>query len=82
MTQETSCEFHICPTCFRVARSTRSCHGRRMALVRAGQMSAHSRRPLMDERGNLRTRAPQWFLDLSHVRRLEKEMHATNPAGA
>ena len=54
--------FYICPTCFQAAEVRIKCHGHVM-IHYVGFPSDHPHlKPLLDREGNLKTRAPRWFL--------------------
>lgn len=52
--------FYICPTCFAAAREPIECHGHMMIPCNAE--SIEDCRPLIAANGELRSRAPRWFL--------------------
>jgi hypothetical protein len=54
--------FYFCLTCFAVSDSERECHGRRMVCCDPGEPGGDLRRPEMDDHGQLKSRAPRWFL--------------------
>ena len=57
------CDFYICTTCFRTSETEEECHGRMM--LHCGQLQPGDPRlkPLLDSEGDLKTRAPRWFLE-------------------
>ena len=54
--------FYICPTCFRVAEVRLVCHGHRMIHYGGFPANHQQLKPLVDGEGNLKARAPRWFL--------------------
>jgi len=61
--------FYICPTCFDVSEHLLECHGHLMVLCNAE--NPEDCKPLMDSSGELKTRAPRWFINA--VARLSAE---------
>jgi hypothetical protein len=59
----TNAIFYLCPFCFEVSEVEGDHHGQRMVRCDAGQPGDERRKPMMDERGNLKSRAPRWFLE-------------------
>jgi hypothetical protein len=55
--------FYLCPYCFEVSEAEGDHHGHRMIRCDAGEPGDERRRPVIDERGNLKSRAPRWFLE-------------------
>ena len=60
---ERDCNFYICPTCFNTAEITRECHGKPMIYCGSLQPGDERLKPLYDKEGNLKSRAPRWFLE-------------------
>lgn len=60
---DTACDFYICIICFKTAETPQLCHEHRM--IHCAQMPPGDRRlkPLCDDQGNLKSRAPRWFLE-------------------
>ena len=54
--------FYICPTCFTAAEVRLVCHGHRMMHYGGFPANHQQLKPLVDREGNLKTRAPRWFL--------------------
>lgn len=52
--------FYICPTCFAAAKERLECHGHLMIPCNAENLE--DCRPITDRDGNLKTRAPRWFV--------------------
>ena len=52
--------FYICPVCFKAAAERLECHGHLMIPCNAEK--PEDCKPLMDDEGNLKTRAPRWFV--------------------
>jgi hypothetical protein len=53
--------FYICPTCFDVSEHLIECHGHLMVACNAE--NPEDCKPLMDRNGELKTRAPRWFIN-------------------
>jgi hypothetical protein len=53
--------FYICPTCFAVSEHLLECHGHLMVPCNAE--NPEDCKPLMDSEGELKTRAPRWFIN-------------------
>lgn len=60
---DTACDFYICIICFKTAETPQLCHEHRM--IHCAQRPPGDRRlkPLCDDQGNLKSRAPRWFLE-------------------
>jgi hypothetical protein len=59
---ETEREFYICPTCFHVSEAHPEWHEHKM-LRYPGYPAGHPQlKPPVDDKGNLKARAPRWFL--------------------
>ena len=56
-------EFYICPTCFRVSLRVEECHGAVMVCCNVPDQLDERRRPDVDAKGRMRSRAPRWFKD-------------------
>ena len=54
--------FYICPVCFAAADEPVECHGHLMVACDAA--NPEDCKPLMDDQGNLKSRAPRWFVTL------------------
>ena len=61
MTVEKEAKFYICPTCFSTSGLPAICHDQPMIACRPADLD--DCRPLQDAEGNLKTRAPKWFVD-------------------
>ena len=61
---ETSPIFYLCPKCFETFEAEPS-HHRHAGVLRIDttQLDVESRKPLMDNQGNLLSSAPRWFLE-------------------
>jgi hypothetical protein len=57
------CSFYICPTCFATSETSNECHNHRMIHCRSLQPGDIRLKPLLDKDGELKTRAPRWFLE-------------------
>jgi hypothetical protein len=55
--------FYLCPMCFEVSGVEGEHHGQRMICCDAGQPGDERRKPVIDERGNVKSHAPRWFLE-------------------
>lgn len=57
-------EFFLCPKCFTVGRKSGPCPncGASVLHCKPGDPDDPCRKPLMDARGEVRTRAPLWWL--------------------
>jgi hypothetical protein len=55
--------FYICPVCFLVCETSQECHNHQMIECDAGEFDDERRRPPIDKRGYLVTRAPRWYLE-------------------
>jgi hypothetical protein len=56
------CEFHICPVCFTTSEEPGVHHGHEMVHCRRLPVGHDRLKPIFDESGRLKTRAPRWFL--------------------
>lgn len=54
-------QFFICPICFSVGETPRVCHGQWMIACSAS--NPEDCKPLMDDDGELKGRAPRWFVE-------------------
>lgn len=54
---------YICPECFTIAENLRECCEHNMIRVDAGVPGDERSKPLIDEGGNLKTRAPVWWVE-------------------
>ncbi len=59
----TNAIFYLCPYCFEVSEVAGDHHGHRMLRCNAGESGDERRKPVIDECGNLKSRAPRWFLE-------------------
>jgi hypothetical protein len=57
------CEFYICSVCFQVSETPGRHHENAMIFCRQLPPGSLELKPLMDESGDLRSRAPRWFLE-------------------
>jgi len=57
------CDFYICPVCFKTSESEGNCHATTMLHCASLQPGDEQLKPLMDAEGDLRSRAPRWFLE-------------------
>lgn len=55
--------FYLCLTCFAVSQTEDECHGQRMIRCDAGRPGDERRKPVLDNRGRMKSRAPRWFLE-------------------
>lgn len=54
---------YICPECFMIAEDPRNCCEHEMTRIDAGAPGDERSKPLMDEQGELKTRAPVWWVE-------------------
>ena len=68
---DTTCDFYICPTCFKTAENPHLCHDHQM--IHCTQMLPGDNRlkPIYDDDGDLKARAPRWFLEETSPRKAE-----------
>jgi hypothetical protein len=57
------CEFYICPVCFEVSEKAGDHHGRPMIYCRELPLGSQELQPIISQGGDLKSRAPRWFLD-------------------
>jgi hypothetical protein len=57
------CNFYLCPTCFTTAETQHECHGHVMIYCGDLQPGDERLKPVFDKEGNLKSRAPRWFLE-------------------
>lgn len=57
---EEEARFYICPQCFLASYYQQECHGHLMIPCNADQ--AEDCKPLVDKEGNIKSRAPKWFI--------------------
>lgn len=55
--------FYLCPTCFEAFDSEPTDHPHTVLRINTAEWDAESRKPVMDKDGNLKSRAPRWFLE-------------------
>jgi hypothetical protein len=55
--------FYLCPKCFEVREVSREEHRHRMLRCEPGDPGSERRKPPVDARGHLMTRAPRWYLE-------------------
>ena len=74
-----NCDFYICPVCFQTAESPRPCH--KQMMLHCSNLSPGDRllKPDRDADGNLKSRAPRWFIrdtypDRDYVRKRGLDM--------
>lgn len=56
-------EFYICPKCFRIAQARKKHHQRQMLHCAGFPAGDTQLKPPQDEQGNLKSRAPRWFVE-------------------
>jgi len=54
---------YICQECFTISEEPRADGDHKMVRVDAGAPGDERSRPLIDEKGNLKTRAPVWWVE-------------------
>ncbi len=57
------CDFYICPTCFATNETSLECHGHPMIHCGLLQPGDKRLKPLINKEGELKSRAPRWFLE-------------------
>lgn len=57
------CTFYICPICFNVAEEPGKHHGRERVFCEELPVGDEKLKPILDNRGDLKTHAPRWFLE-------------------
>ncbi len=64
LTNSTSTIVYLCPHCLHSEEAAGECShcGTQVVVCEVGGPDDSSRRPLMDREGNVRTRAPRWWL--------------------
>lgn len=67
MTEKFTEEIYLCPQCFEAQASPGPCpkDGSELLTCRPGDLDDPCRRPLMDAEGQVKTRAPGWWLRYS-----------------
>ena len=60
---EISPVFYLCPKCFETFETEPSHHQHTVLRIDTAQLDVESRKPLMDNQGNLLSSAPRWFLE-------------------
>lgn len=63
------CNFYICTVCFDTAESQRDCHGQAMLHCGTFKPGDERLKPLLDNHGALKSRAPRWFLERVQVKK-------------
>ncbi len=63
---------YICQVCHRTGERPLTCHARASRKCDAGMPGDERSKPLFDERGNLVTRAPKWWVDACFKRKRSK----------
>ena len=61
------CNFYICTVCFNTAESEQDCRGQTMLHCGTFQPGDERLKPLLDSDGELKSRAPRWFLERLQV---------------
>ena len=56
-------DFYICPICFLVSDTAGYHHGRRMVYCQELPLGDEQLKPIVDGKGDLKSRAPRWFLE-------------------
>ena len=60
---ESNLIFYLCPKCFETFETEPVQHWHAVLRIDTAQLDIESRKPLMDNQGNLRSSAPRWFLE-------------------
>ena len=55
--------FYICPKCFKICEDLDEEHCHSLVKCTPLTLTEVQRKPLIDEKGRLLTRAPRWFLE-------------------
>lgn len=63
MTMNQECEFYICPVCFSVSELPGTHHSHEMIFCKQLPKGHELLKPIIDNKGDLKTRAPRWFLE-------------------
>ena len=63
MTMMKECDFYICPICFAVSENPGTHHNREMIFCEHLPIGHDRLKPVVDLEGDLKTRAPRWFLE-------------------
>ncbi|MDX1615622.1 MAG: hypothetical protein R3300_15020 [Candidatus Promineifilaceae bacterium] len=58
-----NCEFYICPVCFATSEAPGRHHQHDMVYCRELEAGDEELKPIRDVEGDLKTRAPRWFLE-------------------
>ena len=75
--------FYLCPKCFEAFDSEPTDHPHAILCINTAELDIESRRPVMDQDGNLHSRAPRWFLEAIGVmpsRRPSRSLAGATPA--
>lgn len=67
-------EFYLCASCFEITEVKKEHHRRPMFHYRGFRAGDVQIKPLLDTGGNLKTRAPRWFVE-------KRWPHALGPKG-
>lgn len=59
--------FYICCTCFRTSETPLECHEHLMVCCGGFVPGDERLKPAMDERGQLKSAAPRWFLEAVRI---------------
>ena len=54
---------YICPVCFQTCESETECHAHKMIECNLGHFGDERRKPVIDNFGNMVSRAPRWYLE-------------------
>ncbi|HCB50162.1 MAG: hypothetical protein AMJ56_15710 [Anaerolineae bacterium SG8_19] len=57
------CEFYICPICFATSEEAGEHHNHEMVFCKQLPIGHVQLKPIIDLEGDLKTRAPRWFLE-------------------
>jgi len=55
--------FYLCPKCFAAFDDEPADHPHAMLRINPAVLDVEARQPVMDQNGNLQSRAPRWFLE-------------------
>jgi hypothetical protein len=76
MSHDTTENIYLCPNCFTPADASGACLqcGAEVLECKPGDPDDPCRRPLMDSRGRVQTRAPLWWLQRTVTNLIERRL--------
>jgi hypothetical protein len=63
MSKRRDCEFYICPIRFTTSEVAGEHHNHQMVFCKQLPLGHEQLKPIIDLEGDLKTRAPRWFLE-------------------